>query len=54
MNWNGFAYIWAVRASHALEEDEGAQDDDADGAEDVPRLATVEDSAQDKVVLLYV
>ena len=50
--WNGLTYVWAVRASDALEKDERAEDDDADGAEDVPRLATVEDSTQDEVVVL--
>ena len=47
-----FVYIRAVGTADALEEDERAEDEDADGAEDVPGLATVEDPAQEEVVLL--
>ncbi len=47
-----FSYIWAVGTPDALEEDEGAEDDDADGAKDVPGLASVEDPAEEEVVIL--
>ena len=45
-------YIWTVGTSDALEEDEGAEDDDADGAEDVPGFSTVEDPAEKVIVIL--
>ena len=52
--WNEheFVYVWAVSAADALEKDEGAEGEDADGSKDVPSLATVEHPAQEEAVFL--
>jgi hypothetical protein len=50
-NFKKVSHIWWVGAPDALEEDEGAEDEDACRAEDVPRLPAAEPAAQEEVVL---